>query len=314
MSKMIWEPWLAPTIAKAKEDMGLENIWKYLRYYRMYLERFTWKDKSNGNDLTYPIEKTLFWRGVVVLVSSSLYGTVVCELDDNSEKRDPNGKIIRIDATALDGKTKYKNLKVGEDCILLYSDSSRLPPVLYIWAMANEVLQVHDIIRQQNNMLRKPIIVAGEGASFDNAVNKVMNVLSSCAWFNLNDRKGKNGNAMSPEQPVEVLNLQVGNAYKGIELWDNVKHYEEYICDYLGYTTTKNEKRERMNTLEIENENSIGMTFYKAQVKEREDSVKNGEKIGISLEFGKLLELEEQKEGGEENDSKEKMDRNSSRE
>lgn len=313
MSKMLWEPWIGTTIAKVKEDMGLENLWKYLRYYRMFLERFTWKDKSNGNDLTYPIEKTLFWRGQVALVKTSLYGIVVCEIDDKSEKRDPNGNIISISCTAMDG-TKYKNQKVGTDCIILYSDSSKLPPVLYIWALANEVLTVHDIIRQQNNMLRKPIMVAGEGASFDNAINKVQNVLSSCAWFNFNDRKGKGGNAMTPEQPVEVLNLQVGNAYKGIELWDNVKHYEEYICDYLGYTTTKNEKRERMNTLEIENENSIGMTFYKAQVKEREDGRKKGEKIGILLEFGKLLEIEEPEEGGEDNDSKEKMDRDSTAE
>lgn len=306
MSKMLWEPLVAPAIAKAKEDMGLNNIWKYLRYYRMFMERFSWKDKQTGQDLTYQIEKTLFWRGQVMLKKTSLYGTVVCEIDDKSWKYDPNGNPITVSGTALDGKTKYSNQKIGEDCVVFYSDSTRLPPVLYIWALANEIINVEDIIRQQNNMLRKPIMVAGEGAGFDNAMNKVMNVLSSVAWFNFNDRKGKQGNSMTPEQPVEVLNLQVGNAYKGIELWDNHKHYEEFICDYLGYTTTKNEKRERMNTLEITSENSIGITFYKGQVKEREDGRKNGEKIGIDLEFGKLLKIEE---GGETNDSKEKVDR-----
>ena len=311
MSKMLWEPWVNVGIAKAKEDMGVNNIFKYLRYYRMFLERFTWKDKSNGKDLTYPIEKTLFWRGQVMLVKTSLYGIVVCEIDDKSWELDQNGDPIKVSGTALDGKTKYNKQVIGKDCIILYSDSSHLPPVLYIWSLANEILNVQDIIQQQNNMLRKPIMVSGEGAGFDNAVNKVMNVLSGVAWFNYNDRKGKSGNAMSSENPVEVLNLQVGNSYKGIELWDNHKHYEEFICDYLGYTTTKNEKRERMNTLEISNENSIGMTFYKGQVKERQDARKNGEKIGIDLEFGKLLEIDE---GGEDNDSKEKMDRTSTRE
>lgn len=306
MSKMLFEPWVATSIAKAKEDMGVNNIWKYLRYYRMFLERFKWIDKQTNVDLTYEIEKTLFWRGQVMLVKSSLYGVVVCEIDDNSWKLDPNGKPIKVSGTALDGKTKFVDKKINEECVIIYSDSSRLPPVLYIWAMANNIIELHDIIKTQNNMLRKPIMVKGEGASFDNAVNKVMNVLSSVAWFNFNDRKGKGNNTMIPEEPVEVLNLQVGNAYKGIELWDNVKHYEEYICDYVGYTTTKNEKRERMNTLEISNENSIGMTSYKAQVKEREEGRKMCEKIGISLEFGKLLEIEE---GGKQNDSKEKMDR-----
>lgn len=307
MSKMLFEPWVGTAVAKAKEDMGVNNIWKYLRYYRMFLERFTWKSKDS--DLSIQIEKTLFWRGQCMIVNSSMYGAVVCEIDEKSLTTDPNGNILTVSGTSAGGK-KFNNKEVGKDCIILYSDSSRLPPVLYIWAMANNILEVHDIIKQQNNMLRKPIMVAGEGASFDNAVNKVMNVLSGVAWFNFNDRKGK-GNSMIPEQPVEVLNLQVGNAYKGIELWDNVKHYEEYICDYLGYTTTKNEKRERMNTLEIENENSIGMTFYKAQVKEREKAVEDAKKIGLKLEFGKILEIEE---GDEEDDSKEEMDRNSNRE
>lgn len=298
---MLFEPWIGTAIAKAKEDMGVNNIWKYLRYYRMFLERFTWK--SGKNDLSYQIEKTLFWRGQCMIVNTEMYGAVVCEIDDKSKSVDPNGNIIKISGTSDDG-TKYKNKEVGKDCIILYSDSTHLPPVLYIWAMANNILELHDIIKQQNNMLRKPIMVAGEGAGFDNAVNKVMNVLSGVAWFNFNDRKGK-GNSMIPEQPVEVLNLQVGNAYKGIELWDNVKHYEEYICDYLGYTTTKNEKRERMNTLEIENENSIGLTMYKAQVKERENAVKMGKSIGLDLTFGKLLDIEE---GGEKDDSQEKVD------
>lgn len=303
MSKMLFEPWVATCVAKAKEDMGVNSIWKYLRYYRMFLERFIWK--SGKNDLSHQIEKTLFWRGQCAIVKSSLYGAVVIEIDDKSKTEDPNGNIITVSGTSETGK-KFKNLEVGKDCIILYSDSTRLPPVLYLWAMSNNILDTLDIIKQQNNMLRKPIMVAGEGASFDNAVNKVMNVLSGVAWFNFNDRKGK-GNSMIPEQPVEVLNLQVGNAYKGIELWDNVKHYEEYICDYLGYTTTKNEKRERMNTLEIENENSIGVTMYKAQVKERENAVKQAKEIGLDLTFGKLLDIEE---GGEDNDSKENLDRN----
>lgn len=303
MSKMIWEPWVGTAIAKAKEDMGLQNIWKYLRYYRMFLERFTWK--VNEIDLSDEIEKTLFWRGKVAVKPSSLYGAIVIDID--SEKKDPNGKLIEISGTDSQGN-KYKGQRVGKDVFIIYSDSTKLPPVLYIWAMANNILDLHDIITQQNNMLRKPIMVAGEGAGFDEAMNKVMNVLSGVAWFNFNNRKGK-GNAMTPEQPVEVLNLQVGNAYKGIELWDNVKHFEEYICDYLGYTTTKNEKRERMNTLEIENENSIGTTFYKGQVKTRENGLEIGRKMGAKIEFTKLLEIQE---GGEEDDSKEKVDRDSS--
>ena len=55
MSKMLWETWINPTIAKIKEDFGLNNLWKYLRYYRMYLGRFgIYHDKVN---LTKAIEE-----------------------------------------------------------------------------------------------------------------------------------------------------------------------------------------------------------------------------------------------------------------
>ena len=44
---------------------------------------------------------------------------------------------------------------------------------------------------------------------------------------------------------MEVLSLQVGNSYKAPEVWASRKNLEEMICDYLGYVTAKNEKRER---------------------------------------------------------------------
>ena len=54
MSKMLWEVWLPQAIAKAKEDVSRADLWKYARYYRMYLERFRYTYK--GQDLTNEIE------------------------------------------------------------------------------------------------------------------------------------------------------------------------------------------------------------------------------------------------------------------
>lgn len=305
MAKMLFEMWLPQAIAKAKEDVSKGDLWKYARYYRMYMERYAYKEKESGRDLTRAIENTLFFRGQCMLVKSAIYGVVVCEVDDKSILLDPNGEPEYVSGTALDGKTKFTKQKIGKDCVIMYADSTRIAPLLYIWAYANNILELQDIIKQQNNMLRKPIIIKGEGAGFDNAINKVMNVLSGIEFMNLNDRKGK-GSAMDTPEPIEVLNLQVGNSYKGIELWDNVKHNEEFICDYLGYTTTKNEKRERMNSLEITNENSIGTTLYKAQDNERNRALEECKKIGINIVKTNLLEIEE---GGKNNDSENEMDR-----
>lgn len=305
MADMIWEKFVPTAIAKAKEDMGVGNIWKYLRYFRMFMDRYSYKDEK-GNDLTNRIENLLLWKGSAIIWKSQIEGgVVILELIDKTDKRDSNGRLTKVKGKDYNGVEH--TVTIGVDAEIIYADSTRLPPVLYIWAMANELLTIQDIIRQQNNMLRKPIMVSGEGAEFDNAMTKVQNVLSSVAWFNLNDRKGKKGDSvMDSREPVQVLNLQVGNAYKGIELWDNYKHYEEFICDYLGYTTTKNEKRERMNSLEITNENSIGMTSYEAQTKERKDGLDRASKIGIKIKFEELLKSQE---GGEDNGSKEKMDR-----
>lgn len=300
-TKMLFEMWLPQAIAKAKENISKAELWKYLRYYRMYMERFRWLDKD-GKDITRAIERTLLFRGCVVLVDTEMHGTVVCELEDKGLHLDPNNYPDSVDCTSLNGELKFKNKKLGKDCVIIYADSTHIAPILYLWAIANDILEVQDIIRTQNNMLRKPILVAGEGAGLDNAISKIANVLSGVEFMNLNDRKGKaQTNVMAQEQPLQVLNLQAGNSYKGTELWDNFKHHEEFICDYLGYTTTKNEKRERMNSLEITNENSIGMTFYNSQVYERENPIKN---FSGGVKFEKLLEIDE---GGESNGNQKEM-------
>ena len=224
MSKMLWEVKAPLVVAKAKEDMGLNNIFKYLRYYRMFIERFKWTYK--GEDLTNRIEQKLFWRGKVALCKDEVLGIlVVAEIDE--EKQNPNGTLVRVSVSAENG-WKRKNLEVGKDVVILYSDETRFAPVLYIWAIANEIIEREDIINQQDNMLRKPIVVAGEGAELDNAIAKMANVLSGVEWFNLNPKKKTEGNIML-DKGLEVLNLQVGNAYKGKELWESRGKLEELI-------------------------------------------------------------------------------------
>ena len=292
-TKMLWEVRAPEIIARVKEDFSVNNIWKYLRYYRMYIERFAlYHNKMN---LTRRVENLLFWRGKVAFVKDVVFGLVVAEID--REETNPNGVLISVDVSAENGY-KRKNLKVGKDVVVLYADETHISPVLYIWAIANEIVDREDIIRTQDNMLRKPILVKGVGEDFDNALVKASNVLSGVAWFNEKSKKGKD-NVMSSEE-MEVLNLQVGNAYKGAELWDSRKHFDELLCDYIGYVTVKNEKRERVNTLEVENENSVGRTFYKSAVRLHEDCVKQIKEVfGEQVEFKKMLEIEEEvKEDG----------------
>lgn len=299
MSKMLWEIKAPLAIAKAKEDMGLNNIFKYLRYYRMFLERYKWKYKDV--DLTKRIEDKLFWRGIVALVKDAVFGLVVAEVDDI--KTDPNGTLVTVSVSAENG-WKKKNLKVGEDAVILYSDQTRLAPVLYIWAIANEIIEREDIINQQDNMLRKPILVTGEGAELDNAMTKIGNVLSGVEWFNLNPKTKKDGNVMI-DKGLEVLNLQVGNAYKGKELWESRGKYEELIKDYLGYTSVNNQKKERMIQAEVSQSESVCDTFYKSSTEMREECIKQVKSVlGEELEFEKILEeqKEVQENGSEENE------------
>ena len=298
MSKMLWELKAPLVVAKAKEDMGLNNIFKYLRYYRMFLERFKWVYKDN--DLTNRIENKLFWRGKVALYKDVVFGLIVGEID--TEKTDPNGTITEVSITAENGYHK-KNLKVGKDVVILYSDETHFAPVLYIWAIANQIIEREDIINQQDNMLRKPILVTGEGAELDNAMAKMANVLSGVAWFNLNPKTKKDGNIML-DKGMEVLNLQVGNAYKGKELWESRGKYEELIKDYLGYTSVNNQKKERMIQAEVSQSESVCDTFYKSSLKLREDCKEQVSKVlGEELKLEEILEQEKEVfENGTEND------------
>lgn len=291
MSKMLWELKAPLVIAKAKEDMGLNNIFKYMRYYRMFLERFKWKYK--GVDLTNRIENKLFWRGKVALVKDLVFGLIVAEIDE--EKTDPNGTILKVSVSGENG-WKKKNLEVGKDVVILYSDETRFAPVLYIWAIANQIIEREDIINTQDNMLRKPILVTGEGAELDNAMTKIGNVLSGVEWFNLNPKNKKDGNIML-DKGIEVLNLQVGNAYKGKELWESRGKYEELIKDYLGYSSVNNQKKERMIKAEVAQSVSVCNTFYKASRKLREDCKEEVKKVlGEDLELEIILEEEKEVE------------------
>lgn len=295
---MLWELKAPLAIAKAKEDMGLDNIFKYLRYYRMYIDRVRWKYKDE--DLTNRIENLLFWRGKVAICKDAVLGLIVGEID--TEATNPNGSIVKVSVSAENG-WKKKNLEVGKDVVILYADQTRFAPVLYIWAIANEILMREDIIKTQDNMLRKPIIVGGEGAGLDEAMTKMENILSGVAWFNYNP-KNKGGNNILSDKALEVLNLQVGNAYKGKELWESRGKFEDLIKDYLGYTTVNNQKKERMIQAEVSQSESICNTFYKSAMQMKDECVKQVKSVlGEELELEKMLEQEKevQDNGSEEN-------------
>lgn len=303
MSKMLWELKAPLVVAKAKEDMGLNNIFKYLRYYRMFIERFRWKYK--GVDLTNRIENILFWRGKVAFCKDPVFGLVVGEIDE--EKKDPNGNLVKVSVSAENG-WKKKNLEVGKDAVILYSDQTRFAPVLYIWAIANAIIEREDIIKQQDNMLRKPIIVAGEGAELDNAIAKMANVLSGVEWFNLNPRKNNATQSIAIDKGLEVLNLQVGNAYKGKELWESRGKFEELIKDYLGYTSVNNQKKERMIQAEVSQSESVCDTFYKSSSVLRDTCREDVSSVlQEELELEKILE-EKKEEEVEDNGAENKMD------
>lgn len=279
-------------VAQAKQDMGLNNIFKYLRYYRMYTARFRWI--INGKDYSHAIENILFWRGMVCLVKDKITNeVVVLSVDDKTIKYDYNGQIEKLSASNDNGYVR-KNLTVGKDCVLLYADSTRLAPVLYIWSVSNSILEVEDIIKQQNNMLRKPIIIYGQGEEFDNAVTKAMNILSGVEFINLKPKSGK-GSIMD-DIGSGVLDLQVNNAYKGKELWESRGKYEELIKDYCGYSSVNNQKKERMIQAEVSESKSICDTFYKDAVKLREQAKEEMSSVlGVKdVKFEKVLEQEEE--------------------
>lgn len=301
MSKMLWELELPVAVASAKEDIGKNNIWKYMRYFNMFMSRYRLKAHIDGEekDITYDYFSKILFAGNVGIINDVAYGLCVGRVD--VVKEDASGDIVEANFEFNNGKVK-KNLKVGKDLVIAYSDMTRLPPILYIIAIGNKIITKEAIIDQQDNMLRKPIVITGEGEDFDNAVNNAENVLSGIEWINTKRKAGKNkkGTLLDTSE-MQVLNLQLGNAYKGSELWDSRKHYEEFLCEYMGYTTTKNEKRERMNTAEVENDNSIGYTFGKSAEYCINQMIKDVKKVlGIDITLEKILKEEVKDNGSSE--------------
>lgn len=309
MSKMLWELTLPVEIAEAKEDLSKNNIWKFMRYFKMFMSRYRLKATIDGKeqDITYDYFSKILFGGYVGIKVDAVYGLCVGRL--SKEKEDANGVIETATFEYNNGKT-VSNQKVGKDIVVAYADMTRIPPILYLVAIGSKIISKEAIIDQQDNMLRKPIVITGEGEDFDNAVNNANNVLSGIEWINTKKKAGKNkkGTLLDTSE-MQVLNLQLGNAYKGAELWDSRKHYEEFLCEYMGYTTTKNEKKERMNITEVENDNSIGQTMGKADeicIRQMIKDVK--EVFGVDIVLEKIL-----KEEVSDNGSEEDMGRDSTR-
>lgn len=312
MSKMLWELALPVEIAEAKEDLSKKNIWRYMRYFNMFMSRYRLIATVDGKevDISYPYFSKILFGGRVGLIKDPAYGLCVGRITE--DKEDANGNIIKATFEYENGKTRT-GFVVGKDLVVAYSDMTRLPPVLYLLTIATKINTKEAIIDQQDNMLRKPIIVTGEGEDFDNAMNNANNVLSGIEWINTKPKGkgGKKGSILDNDE-LKVLNLQLGNAYKGAELWDSRKHYEELLCEYMGYTTVKNEKKERMNTSEVNNDNSIGKTLGKSAEMCLKSMIKDcKEVLGIDIRLEKVLEEEAEQEKEEVTDNgsnKDKMD------
>ena len=306
MDKMLWELKAPLWVGQIKENIGLDGMFKFLRYFNMYLGRFSWK--VGDVDYTYAIENNLLWAGKVCLYKDkALDKLMVLKVD--SEVKDPNGILVKVDASG-ENNYKKKGLVVNKDCVIIYADSTHLPPIIYLWAIACEIITRDDIIRQQDNMLRKPILVTGTGEAFDNAMNKLENVLSGVSFINTKSKKSKGDNIMVDTE-MQVLNLQTNNSYKGAELWQSREHFEDLIRDYCGYPSVNNEKRERMITDEVNQTQAYAKTRYDVDVKSRKDGQeKCSSVLGIEAKFEPILKWEEPKEDKEvkENDSKEEME------
>ena len=155
----------------------------------------------------------------------------------------------------------------------------------------NKIVEIEDIIKTQNNMLRKPIVLYGLGEELDNSLNTIDSVMSGVGVI----AKKKKGKTILDDEQIEVINIQKANSYKGKELWESYNKYEEIIKDYLGYRSVNNAKKERMITDEVNQSNDVCDTFYKDSVSLREDGVKNVNSLfNIDLKLIKNLEGKEE--------------------
>ena len=304
MDKMLFELKAPLWVGQIKEQIGLQGMWKYIRYFDMYLTRYS--EKVDGVDYTYAIENNLLWSGKVCLCQDKAM-TKLMVLKIDAEIKDANGNITKVDASGENGY-KRKGLVVGKDCVILYADKTKLPPIIYIWAIASEILTREDIIKQQDNMLRKPILVTGSGEAFDNAMNKIANVLSGIEFINTKSKSSKD-NIMTDSE-IQVLNLQTNNAYKGAEVWQSREHFEDLERDFMGYPSVNNEKRERMITDEVNQTQSFAKANYDSHTELRKDAFEQVKNLfGIEVEFEPVLKWEKPKEKEvSDNDSKEKVE------
>ena len=151
--------------------------------------------------------------------------------------------------------------------------------------------------------MRKPYAIVGTGEDLDNSMNNFFNSKSNCIVM-----KRKVGKDLLNDLGVEVLNFQLGNSYKAIELWEARDKEENLIKDYFGYPSNNGDKRERQITSEVGVNTLIAETMLKDALHEREEAVKKIKTyLGIDIKLTCLIEQEKEKEVEDNGDRKERI-------
>lgn len=204
-----------------------------------------WKNLPVGIDPRI-LNMNLFFKGKVVLFKDVALGNFALPMTRTGGVN-AYGIMTHIRPVAVGPQSNTLNNMVLEediDCTVLRINDLEIPPLLYAVYYGKKASETLDLIDNNNQWLRFPIILKSTG-------NEDKDKKNGLVIKELFDQKGVKFPVITDAfNTMEMLNLKP--QYFGLELFEQLKAWKNMYYEYLGVNHHE-EKKERLTTDEVMN-------------------------------------------------------------
>lgn len=212
---------------------------------------FEWK-KVPETIVKRSIETRLFFKGKLVFFFDDRYGYQMLPFTYDGGINDDGQytKVIPISLNGIDYGVKY----INEDCVVVRDNEIEIPPLIYAVYFGDEISDLFNVRRKNNNWLKIPFVFKGTG-NRDKDAKRALDVKSVMID---NDNEA----FVFTDAFNDLSFFDLKPQYFGAEIEEQIKVMKNNYLEYLGIDHLNFDKKERMITSEVEikeEENSLNL-------------------------------------------------------
>lgn len=223
------------------------------------------------------IETRLFFKGKLAFFFDDRYGYQMLPFTYDGGINDDGQytKLIPISLNGIDYGVKY----INEDCVVVRDNEIEIPPLIYAVYFGDEISDLFNVRRKNNNWLKIPFVFKGTG-NRDKDAKRALDVKSVMID---NDNEA----FVFTDAFNDLTFFDLKPQYFGAEIEEQIKVMKNNYLEYLGIDHLNFDKKERMITSEVEikeEENSLNLAKRYRTRKEAVTKINEIFDLNISVE------------------------------